>query len=68
MYDPAAWTMQLQQIDTVVAQYQASLETGSADLDTVYPEFIAALKANGIDDVVKAKNAWFQEWLKQQTK
>ena len=53
---------------TVVAQYQASLETGSADLDTVYPEFIAALKANGIDDVVKAKNAWFQEWLKQQTK
>ena len=68
VYDAAAWTMQLQQIDTVVAQYQASLETGSADLDTVYPEFIAALKANGIDDVVKAKNAWFQEWLKQQTK
>ena len=66
VYDSAQWTMQLQQIDTVVAQYVASLETGSADLDTVYPEFLAALKANGIDEVVNAKNAWFQDWLQQQ--
>ena len=67
VYDSSAWTMQLQQINTVVAQYQASLETGSADLEKVYPEFLAALKANGMDEVVAAKNAWFQEWLKNKS-
>lgn len=62
-FDSSAWTTQLQQINTVVAQYQASLETGSADLETVYPEFLAALEANGINEVIQAKQAWFDEWL-----
>lgn len=65
-FDSSAWTAQLQQIDTVVAQYKAALECGSADLDTVYPEFLAALEANGINDVIAAKQAWFQEWLANQ--
>ncbi len=64
VYDSSEWTTQLQQIDTVVAQYKAALECGSADLDTVYPEFLAALDANGMAEVVAAKDAWFQEYLK----
>ncbi len=64
VFDSAEWTTQLQQIDTVVAQYKAALECGSADLDTVYPEFLAALDANGMAEVVAAKDAWFQEYLK----
>ena len=53
-------------LDAVTAEYRASLETGSADLDTVYPEFIAKLKANGIDQVIADKQAQFDEWLKNQ--
>lgn len=64
VYDSAEWITQLQQIDTVVAQYRAALECGSADLDTVYPEFLAALDANGMAEVVAAKDAWFQKYLK----
>ncbi len=63
VFDSSPWTTQLQQISTVTAQYIAALETGSADLDTVYPEFLAALDANGMAEVVEAKNAWFQDYL-----
>jgi len=56
-------TMLITAIDAVMAEYRAALETGSADVDKVYPEFIAKLKANGIDQVIADKQAQFNTWL-----
>ncbi len=63
IYDSSAWTTQLQIIDNVVAQYKASLECGASDLDTVYPEFISALEANGINEIIADKQAYLDSWL-----
>lgn len=63
LYDPANMTNQITAIDAVLQEYRAALETGSADIDTVYPEFIKKLKANGIDDVIADKQAQFDAWL-----
>jgi|GEM_PF-670267 len=62
-YDGTNMTNQITAIDAVVAEYVGALETGSADLETVYPEFIEKLKANGIDDVIADKQQQFNDWL-----
>ena len=66
LYNPANMTNQITAIDAVLQEYRAALETGSADLETVYPEFIKKLKANGIDDVIADKQAQFDEWLAEE--
>lgn len=65
-YDTTDMTNQIIAVEAVVSEYSAALETGSADLDTVYPEFIQKLEANGIDDIIADKQAQFDEWLKNQ--
>lgn len=65
-YDATAMTNQIIAIDAIVAEYVSALETGSADFDTVYPEFIKKLKTNGIDDIIADKQAQFDAWLAQQ--
>ena len=50
----------------MVAQYLPSLESGSVDLDTYYPEFIDALKAAGVDEVIADKQQQFDEWRAKQ--
>ena len=56
-------TLMITSLDAVVAEYRAALETGSADIDKVYPEFIQKLKNNGIDQVIADKQAQFNTWL-----
>ena len=63
-YDATNMTNQITAIDAVLAEYRAALETGSVDIDKVYPEFINKLKMNGIDQVIADKQAQFDEWLK----
>lgn len=65
-YDPTAMTNQIIAIDAVVNEYRAALETGSADLDSNYKEFIDKLKLNSIDKVVADKQKQFDVWLAQQ--
>lgn len=65
-YDSSNMTNQITALDAVLQEYRAALETGSADLEKVYPEFIQKLKANGIDEVIADKQAQFNEWLSQQ--
>ena len=62
-YDASSMTNQITAIDAVLAEYRAALETGSADLEKVYPEFINKLKQNGIDQVIADKQAQFDAWL-----
>ena len=65
-YDSTDMTNQIITIDAIIQEYVSALETGSADLNTVYPEFIQKLKANGIDDIIAHKQAQFDAWLAQQ--
>ena len=62
-YDASSMTNQITAIDAVLAEYRAALETGSADLEKVYPEFINKLKQKGIDQVIADKQAQFDAWL-----
>ncbi len=62
-YNASAMTNQLTAIQAVITEYQAALETGSVDLDTVYPEFLKKLEDNGINDVIADKQAQFDTWL-----
>lgn len=50
-------TNEVAAISAVIAQYVPTLESGSVDLDTYYPQFIQALKAAGIDTVIAEKQA-----------
>lgn len=65
-YDTSAMTNQITAVQAVITEYQAALETGSVDLDTVYPEFIQKLEANGINDIIADNQAQFDAWLAEQ--
>jgi len=47
----------------VIKQYQRALETGSVDVDKVLPEYLAALKAAGLDKVITEKQKQFDAFL-----
>lgn len=64
-YDPVAMTNQITAIEAVISEYMSALETGSADLESTYAEFIGKLEANGINDVIADKQAQFDAWLNQ---
>lgn len=65
-YDTSKMTNQLTAVQAVIIEYQAALETGSVDLDTVYPEFIEKLEANGMNEIIADKQAQFDAWLDKQ--
>ena len=50
-------------VSGVLDQYLPALETGSVDVDKVYPEFLSALEAAGIDRVIADNQAKFDAWL-----
>lgn len=50
-------------ITAVVAQYKPALETGSVDVDQYYQEFLAALKAAGVEDVIAEKQEQLDAFL-----
>jgi putative aldouronate transport system substrate-binding protein len=47
----------------VIKQYQRALDTGSVDTDKVLPEYVAALKAAGVEKVIAEKQAQFDAFL-----
>lgn len=51
-FNPDMVETQMAAVDNVVAKYAKALESGSVDIDTVLPEFLAEMKAAGVDDVV----------------
>ncbi len=54
---------EITQLDNVRAKYQVGLESGAMDPATVLPEFIAALKAAGIEKVIAEKQAQLDAFL-----
>ena len=47
----------------VIKQYQVAIDRGAVDVDSVLPEYIAALKAAGLDAVIAEKQKQFDEFL-----
>jgi putative aldouronate transport system substrate-binding protein len=51
-------------VSNVVEQYVDNLTYGNVDPDTVYPEFLQALKDAGIDKIIAEYQAQADAWLK----
>ncbi|GAE93118.1 multiple sugar ABC transporter [Gracilibacillus boraciitolerans JCM 21714] len=49
-------------VSNVKEQYLLGLETGSLDLESVYPEFIERLKEAGIEKIIEEKQRQLDEW------
>lgn len=62
-YDPSAMTNQITAVTAVISEYVPALETGSADLEATYAEFLEKLEANGINEIIADKQAQFDAWL-----
>lgn len=54
-FDVSALTGERKMVRQVLNRYLPVLESGSVDLDTVYPAFIADLKAAGMDKIIAEK-------------
>lgn len=62
-FDNTQYESQIAALVNVVKQYTGSLNSGSADPDTYLPEFLDALEAAGINDIIAAKQEQFDKWL-----
>lgn len=49
-------------VNNVVAEYNPVLAFGTVEPDEVYPQFVEALKAAGIDDIISELQRQFDEW------
>lgn len=66
-YDTTRTSSQIANVDAVIQQYVPTLESGSeGDLDTTYQEFLTALEAAGINDIIADNQSQFDEWMAQQ--
>ena len=53
-------------VNSVIAQYRASLESGAVDPDEVLPQFLSALQSSGIDKLIADNQQQLDNWLSQQ--
>ncbi len=65
-FDSASVTNEITACDNVVAQYATALELGAVDVDSVLPEFIAALEKANIQKIIDEKQAQLDTWLNEQ--
>ena len=49
-------------VESVIAQYTPSLNAGALDPAKALPEFINALKAAGIDNIIKEQQSQIDAW------
>lgn len=56
------YASQIAAIDSVVAQYQEAIQGGKVDPAEQLPAFLKALEDAGINDVIAAKQAQYDEW------
>ncbi len=49
-------------IDSVVAQYEETIQGGKADPESVIPTFLKALEEAGINEVIAANQEQYNAW------
>ncbi|MGO4371063.1 ABC transporter substrate-binding protein [Paenibacillus sp. 2TAB19] len=64
VFDGTAVKTEYAAVSNVVTQYRLPIETGSVDPAKMLPEFIAKLKAAGIDKIIAEKQKQLDEWAK----
>ena len=62
-FDPTNVSTALTAVAAVIGQYAPALECGIVDPEEKIPEFLDALKAAGIDDVIAENQAQLDAWL-----
>lgn len=63
MFDNTEYESEIAALANVVKQYAGTLYSGSGDPETLIPQFLDALDAAGINDVIAAKQEQFDAWL-----
>ena len=63
MFDSTGFESQIAALSNVVSQYAGSLESGSVDPDEYLPQFLEALDAAGLKDVMAAKQEQLDAFL-----
>lgn len=66
VFKSADVSSQIAAVQTVMAQYTTSINCGALDPQKALPEFIDALKAAGIDEIIAENQKQFDAWLAQQ--
>ncbi len=66
VYNPENVTTQKAAVNSVISQYQPILTYGTVDAETVLPEFLSALEAAGINDVISDNQSQLDAWLAAQ--
>jgi putative aldouronate transport system substrate-binding protein len=61
-FETASVQTQFDTVGTVMSQYAGSVHCGTMDPAQLLPEFIEALKAAGIDEVIAENQRQFDEW------
>lgn len=61
-FDASDYSTQMAAIDSVVAQYQETIQGGKADPESVIPAFLRALEDAGINEVIAANQKQYDAW------
>ena len=62
-WDSTSMINQITACNNVVAQYDVALRWGTLDPDEAIPEFVSALEAAGINDIIAEKQKQLDEYL-----
>ena len=62
-FNPESVSAQMAAVQSIVAQYEPILGTGSVDPEEVLPEYLKALEDAGIDAVIAENQAQLNEWM-----
>lgn len=65
-FDNSGVTNEVSAVQNVINEYLPGLSTGSMDPEVELPNFIAKLKAAGMDKIIAAKQAQLDAWVSQQ--
>lgn len=65
-FNPESVKTQYSAVTDVITQYRSALECGSVDPEEVLPQFISALEAAGINEVIAANQESLDAWLAEQ--
>jgi putative aldouronate transport system substrate-binding protein len=60
--DASDLTSQCSAVDNVIQQYQYSLLCGEVDPDVVIPQFVAAMEAAGVNDIISEAQKQLDTW------
>ena len=66
VFSPDSVSADVAAVQTVIAQYAPSLNAGAVDPEKALPDFIAALKDAGIDNIIAENQRQFDAWLEAQ--